>query len=116
VSGIPVTDGKLEVGVRSVANANDWLRVDDISLTQDASTGLIASTALPEFPGRESERIVLAGEPILVGKGCTADIYALSGRRLGRISGNGAWVRLHDLGYGEISYILRWDSGSAPDR
>jgi len=116
VSGIPVTDGKLEVGVRSVANANDWLRVDDISLVQDASTGLVGSTGLEEFLGRGSERIVLAAEPILVGKGKTADIYELSGRRLGRISGNGAWVRLHDLGYGEISYILRWDSGSAPDR
>jgi hypothetical protein len=107
VSGIPVTDGKLEVGVRSLANANNWVRVDDISLVQDASTGLVGSTGLEEFPDREFEHIVLAAEPILVGRGRTVDIYELSGRRLGRISGDGTSVRLRDLGYAETTYILR---------
>jgi len=116
VSGIPVTDGKLEVGVRSVANAGDWVRVDDISLVQDPSTGLVGG-ALPEAnSGRGTERIVLSAEPILLGKGTAADVYSLEGRRVGRISGNGTHLRLRDLGYPEMTYIMRWESGYAPTR
>jgi len=116
VSGIPVTDGKLEVGVRSVASANDWVRVDDIALVQDASTGLVRRAVPEANSDRESERIVLSAEPILVERGRTADIYGLSGRRLGRIVGAGISVRLRDLGYPETTYILHWEPGTPPIR
>jgi hypothetical protein len=116
LSGVPVSDGNIEVGVRSVANAGNWVRVDDVSLLQDPSTGLAGSAAPEAFSDRESERTVLAVEPILVGRGRTVDIYELSGRRLGRISGDGTSVRLRDLGYGEAAYILRWAPVSFPNR
>ena len=110
-SGIQVSDGVLEVGVRSVANAGNWVRVDDISLVQDASTGLVLpdNTRGPGF----SSRIQYSGSRFALEPGSQADVYELSGKWRGRIAGTGTSLRLADLGYGEAFYLLRVRSRAA---
>ncbi len=104
VSGIPVTDGRLEVGVRSLAHAGNWVRVDDLSLVQENPTGLVRLTARD----RESlPRRVLADLPFTLVPGTEADLFEASGVWRGRISGAGVSFRLHDLGYAAGAYLLR---------
>jgi hypothetical protein len=108
-SEVQVSDGKLEVGVRSVANAGNWVRVDDISLVQNPSTGV--ATPHPSGSG-SSTRLLLSGSRIAIERGRQADVYELSGKWRGRIVGDGTGKRLSDLGYGEASYLIRAHSPS----
>jgi hypothetical protein len=111
VSGIAVSDGKLEVGVRSVASAGEWVRADDISLTQDASTGLVLPVAVAGV--RSHTRMVLAEDAITLEVGSQADIYEISGKWRGRLHGDGNRLRLRDLGYVGTTYLVSIRSTAA---
>ena len=104
ITGIAVADGKLEVGVRSDANAGNWVRMDDLSLDQESSTSVLPSLrgSRPAQP-----RIVLEDAPIFLGPGCEADLFLPSGRWAGRIVGDGSSRRLRDLGFPGNLYLLR---------
>jgi hypothetical protein len=87
VTGISVTDGKLEVGVRSDANAGNWVRVDDIALVKDATSTGLGADSNPVVPVRweptaRSVRVAIAGAGEL-------SLLDVEGRLLRRTTGIG---------------------------
>lgn len=103
VSGIEVADGKLEVGLRIDGNAENWVRVDDFELVKKATTSTSPAARIP--PG--GMRIAPAFEPLFVGTGEVAEIFAPSGRLLGRVVGDGARRSLRDRGFAGSLLLVR---------
>jgi len=104
LTGIPVTDGKLEVGVRSIANADNWVRVDDITLVKDTSATGIGN---PGHPASQHPRTLFAQDAFRLEPGATAALYDLHGNRCATITGDGQTHTLRDLGYSRGAYLLR---------
>lgn len=94
--GILVTDGRIEVGVRTDANAGNWARVDDIELVRQTSIGVepSAATAVPPrwTVSRGSVQVELP-------EGGELSLSTLDGRALRRVAGRGL-LRLPIEGYG----------------
>jgi len=85
VAGISVTDGKLEVGARSNANAGNWVRIDDIQLVKDASASIAAAQPQYDVDWRISSTRV----GVLLPEGGELSLFGLDGRPVQRIEGQG---------------------------
>ena len=103
-TGIPVSDGKVEVGVRSVANAEDWVRVDDLSLVREPGTGLAAAT--PLGCGVEA-RLVALGSAQELERGVAYEVLDLAGRSLAILEGDGLRLSLPARGIRAPLCLLR---------
>jgi hypothetical protein len=104
VSGISVTDGKLEVGIRIDGNAEDWMRVDDIALAKEAATSI---SPVYSRSGSAGLRTALSFEPLLVGTGKTLEIYEPTGKRRGSLAGSGQRTTLREQGFDGSMYLVR---------
>ena len=103
-TGIPVSDGKIEVGVRSAANAGNWVRVDDLSLVRDASTQVVPSLARP---GEPTTRFALGGSRLELARGTRYEILSTDGRRLAELTGDGEFRSLAARGIAAEMCLVR---------
>jgi hypothetical protein len=104
VAGIPVTDGILEIGIRTDANVKNWMRVDDFVLIKEATSDVKFGSRLD----RSRTTFVLLGTELFVLQaGQTMEVFELSGKRSGVLKGDGATRTLRELGFGSGSRLIR---------
>ncbi|HNY32611.1 MAG TPA: family 43 glycosylhydrolase [Fibrobacteria bacterium] len=104
LSGIAIADGKVEVGVRTVSNARNWARIDDLVLVKQ---GVDQTGSRPAHASVREGRIRFAGESFVVEKGEAVEIFELSGRSAGRMDGDGIRRTLRQAGFGGSVYFVR---------
>ncbi len=102
--GIPIADGKVEVGVRTTANARNWARIDDIALVKQAAEGVAPAALRLSVPG---SRIMFSAESFALEQDEIAEVFEISGRRAGRLVGDGIRRSLREAGYLGGAYLVR---------
>ena len=112
IEDVDIPSGECRIGVSSDGNADNWVKVNDISLVMKKSTG-ISSGPLRTVQNLRSDYMHIHGNKILAlpGTGCGTprklSIYDLNGKHLQKIvtSENKVDLKKHGLGAG--SYIVK---------
>jgi hypothetical protein len=85
IPGIIITNGKCQVGIYSVANANNWCKIDDISLVNSSLVGVTRFQATRQIQMQSKKPLFYSPFSIYQSSRDNTQFYSLSGKQLGNI-------------------------------
>ncbi|MGI4871957.1 MAG: glycosyl hydrolase 53 family protein [Janthinobacterium lividum] len=115
IPGIMVTNGQLEIGLRSVAAAGNYCSLDDVVLVRTGALATVAATlgsTAELYPNPTTGVFALQGVSASLAAG-PAELYSLTGQRLAVLPVTGTQELLFSLPAGLPAglYLLRLGSG-----